>query len=276
MRYKGNTVRKMDYKTIKLEMEGSIAKITLITLENRPFPTLDMQTGRDLLLAIEECERQDQIRVLIITGTGKAFSAGGDIKQFKENIETGKPFEFMENLTKQLYQIAYKLKTLRIPVIAAVNGFAIGAGMNLVLSCDLIIASEKAQFAESFINLGLIPGFAGTYYLPKLLPWPKVAEICFFGEMLSATEMEKLGLVNKVVPPEELDKVAQEYALKLANQPTLAIGRMKKLFLEGFDKDFKTAIENERKMQVKSAMTEDYKEGVFALNEKRKPIFKGK
>jgi len=152
----------------------------------------------------------------------------------------------------------------------------VGAGMNLALSCDLLIASEEAQFAESFINLGLIPGFAGTFILPRQLPWPKVAELCFLGESKSAVEMEKLGLVNRVVPIEELETVTNEIAEKLANQPTLAIGRMKKLFVEGLQKDFKTAIENERQIQIESTSTEDYKEGVFAFTEKRKPVFKGK
>jgi 2-(1,2-epoxy-1,2-dihydrophenyl)acetyl-CoA isomerase len=266
----------MNYQKLELEIKGALAKITLLVPEGRKFPTLDMQTGKDLLAAIEECEKLEQVRVLTITGSGRAFSAGGDIKKFKESAEKGKTGEFMDELTKTLYKIAYKLKTLRIPVIAAVNGYAIGAGMNLVLSCDIIIASEKARFAQSFINLALIPGFAGTYYLPKLLPWPKVAELCFFGEMITAEEMEKMGLVNKVVSPEELETVANEYAQKLANRPTLAIGRMKKLFMDGFDKDFKTALEDERKMQVKSTLTEDYKEGVFAFTEKREPNFKGK
>jgi len=264
------------YKNVELEINGPIAKITLKIVENRKFPTLDMQTGKELLAAIKNCEKDEKIRVLIITGTGKAFSAGGDIKQFKESIEKGKSKELMDELTKDLYQIAYILRTLRMPVIAAVNGYAIGAGMNLALSCDIILASEKARFAESFINIGLIPGFAGTYYMPRLVPWPKAAEICFFGEMISATEMEKLGLVNKVVSPEKLEAVTNEYAEKLAKRPTLAIGRMKKLFMDGLSKDFETALEDERKIQVLSGGTEDYKEGVFALNEKRKPTFKGK
>jgi len=263
------------FETLKLEIKNAIAKITLTVTPNRKFPTLDVQTGKELLMAIEQCETDPQVRVLIITGTGKAFCAGGDIKKFKEAIESGKSGEMMETLTKDLYQIAYKLRTLRIPVIAAVNGYAIGAGMNLVLSCDLIIAVEEAQFAESFINLGLIPGFAGTYMLPKLLPWPKVAELCFFGESISAAQLERLGLVNKVVPGGELEKVVNDYAERLAKQPTLAIGRMKKLFMEGLNKDLKNGIENERKMQVLSAKSEDYKEGVLAFNEKRKPVFKG-
>lgn len=266
----------MDFKNVSCEITGSIAKITLRIVEDRKFPTLDLQTGKDLLRAIKECENNSQIRVLIITGTGKAFSAGGDIKQFQASIEKGAPNELMDELTEDLYQIAYTLRTLRMPVIAAVNGYAIGAGMNLALSCDIIIAAENAQFAESFINIGLIPGFAGTYYLPRLLPWPKMAEVCFFGDMLSAATLEKWGLVNKVVPADELVKVTNQYAERLANQPTLAIGRMKKLFMEGLHKNFKTAIEDERKIQVMSAQTEDYKEGIFALNEKRKPIFKGK
>ncbi len=269
-------VNDLDYKNLKLDIEGSIAKITLLMPDSRKFPTLDMETGKELSAAIDECDQTEQIRVLIITGSGKAFSAGGDIKKFQESVESGTSEKLMDDLTKDLYQIAYKLKNLRIPVIAAVNGYAVGAGMNLALSCDIIIASDKAQFAQSFINLGLIPGFAGTYYLPKLLPWPKVAEICFFGDMISAEEMEKLGLVNKVVPADDLEKVTNEYANKLVGQPTLAIGRMKKLFMNGFGKDFKTALEDERKIQIKSATTEDYKEGVYALNEKRKPLFKGK
>lgn len=266
----------MDFKNVKLEIEGPIAKITLKIVENRKFPTLDMQTGKDLLAAIKECDQAKEVRVLIITGTGKAFSAGGDIKMFKNTIEAGKSGDFMDELTKDLYQIAYELKTLRMPVIAAVNGYAIGAAMNLALSCDIIIASEKAKFAESFINIGLIPGFLGTYYLPRLLPWPKMAELCFFGDMISASEMEKLGLVNKVVPHEDLEKVTNEYAERLVNRPTLAIARMKRLFMDGLSKDFKTALEDERKIQIASTKTEDYKEGVFALNEKRKPVFKGK
>jgi 2-(1,2-epoxy-1,2-dihydrophenyl)acetyl-CoA isomerase len=266
----------MAYTKLTLDTKGAIAKITLIIPEGRKFPTLDMQTGKELLAAIQECEKNEQIRALVITGTGKAFSAGGDIKQFKESVEQGEAGELMDALTKDLYQIAYILRTLRIPVVAAVNGYAIGAGMNLALSCDIIIASEKARFAQSFINLALIPGFAGTYYLPKLLPWPKVAEICFFGEMLSASEMANFGLVNKVVPPDELEKTAWDYAERLAKRPTLAIGRMKKLFMNGFGKDFTSALEHERQMQVKSAETDDYKEGVFALNEKREPLFRGK
>ncbi|MHA1276670.1 MAG: enoyl-CoA hydratase/isomerase family protein [Candidatus Helarchaeota archaeon] len=265
----------MEYKKLKVQIKGPIAKITLVIPDGRKFPTLDLETGRELLVAIDECEKNSAVRALIITGTGKAFSAGGDIKKFKESIEKGKPGELMDALTRDLYQIAYKLKTLRIPVLAAVNGYAIGAGMNLVLSCDLIIASEKAQFAQSFINLALIPGFAGTYYLPKLLPWPIVAEICFFGEMMSAHEMKALGLINKIVPPDDLESTSWEFAERLAKCPTLAIGRMKKLFVEGFEKDFKTALEAERQMQIKSAETADYKEGVFALNEKREPRFTG-
>jgi 2-(1,2-epoxy-1,2-dihydrophenyl)acetyl-CoA isomerase len=264
------------YENIKLEIQGSIATITLTVSPNRKFPTLDMETGKELLSAIEECEKTEEVRALIIKGTGKAFCAGGDIKKFKEALEDGTSEAMMNTLTQDLYQLAYKLRTLRIPVIAAVNGYAIGAGLNLALSCDIIIASEDAKFAESFINLGLIPGFAGTYMLPKQLPWPKVAEMCFFGESLSAAEMEKLGLINKIVPFEDLDVTVNEYAERLANQPTLAIGRMKKLFMEGFHSDFATAIENERQIQIASTNTEDYQEGVFALNEKRKPVFKGK
>jgi len=264
----------MDYKNLTLEIKENIAKITFINTEK--LNPLDLPTGKELNQALNNLKDRDDFRVLIITGTGRGFSAGGNIKGFLKTIENGTASKYMDDLTKDLYSLALKLREFPKPVIASVNGYAMGAGMNLALCCDLVIASEKAKFSESFSKLGLIPGFLGTHLLINQVSWQKAAEIVFFGGMIDPKELEKLGLVNKVVPPEELEKTAWEMAEKLAKGPTLAFARTKKLFLQAMKSDFKTHLEVERKVQVECASTEDYAIGVKALIKKEKPKFVGK
>ena len=257
-----------------MEIKENIAKITLINTEK--LNPLNLETGRELNQVLDQLKKQDEFRVLIITGTGRGFSAGGNIKGFLKTIEDGTASKYMDDLTKDLYNIALKLREFPKPIIAAVNGYAMGAGMNLALCCDYVIASEKAIFAESFSKLGLIPGFLGTHLLINQLSWQKAAEIAFFGDIISAQELRELGLVNKVVPHEDLENNAWEIAQKLAKGPTLAIARTKKLFLQALKNDFKTHLEIERQVQVESASTKDYEIGVKALIKKEKPEFIGK
>ena len=181
----------------------------------------------------------------------------------------------MDELTDVLYKIAYRLRSYHVPVIASVNGHAAGAGMNLALSCDMIIASENALFTQSFSRLALIPGFGGTHLLARQLPWQKACEIAFLAERLTAAEMFGLGLVNRVVPAGELDQTVFDLAERLANGPTLSYARTKKLYLESMDSSFKKHLKNERKVQVESARTKDYEIGVKALAEKGEPRFIG-
>ncbi|KKM94572.1 hypothetical protein LCGC14_1196990 [marine sediment metagenome] len=259
---------------IEVSKKEKIAIIKLIDAEH--LNPLNNETAKELTESLESLKDDANIRCVIITGSGRAFSAGGDIKGFKSSIEAGTSGKEMDDLLKKLYSIALTLRLYPKPVIASVNGWAVGAGMNLALSCDFIIASEKARFRQSFAKLGLIPGFAGTILLSRQLTWQQATEMSFFGDTYSADELAKLGLVNEITSPEKLDEVTLQWAQRLANGPTLAYARTKKLFFDALSTPLKEHLENERQMQIKSAETEDYKRGVFALIDKKEPEFIGR
>jgi len=259
---------------LELTTKDKIAIITLIDSEN--YNPLNQETAVELLTELLNLKTQEDVRCVVITGSGKAFSAGGDVKKFKQSIEDGNPGKLMDDLTKDLYQIAHELRLFPKPVIAAVNGWAVGAGMNLALSCDLIIASEQAKFRQSFSNLALIPGFAGSILLSRQLTWQQSTQMAFFGDTYNAQEMKDLGLVNEIVPPNELMQTALEWAKRLAEGPTLTYARTKKLFYDALSTSLDKQLEDERQMQIKSAETEDYKIGVNAILSKSKPEFIGK
>jgi 2-(1,2-epoxy-1,2-dihydrophenyl)acetyl-CoA isomerase len=259
---------------LELTIKDKIATIKFI--EPDIYNPLRKDTGQELLDILESLRNNDEVRCIIITGSGKAFSAGGNVKQFKASIDAGTPGQLMDDVTKVLYQIAKVLRLYPKPVIAAVNGWAVGAGMNLALSCDLIIASEYGKFRQSFCKLALIPGFAGTILLSRQLTWQQATQMAFFGDTYSAEEMKNLGFVNEVVPAEKLEEVSWQWAQKIASGPTLTYGRTKQLFFEALSSPLWEHLENERQIQVKSAETEDYKIGVTALLEKKEPEFIGK
>ena len=261
-------------KKIDLITKENIATIKFTDPEN--LNPLNKETARRLLETLESLKEEKDVRCIIITGSGRAFSAGGDIKLFKSSIESGTSGQEMDDLTKYLYKIALILRLYPKPIIAAVNGWAVGAGMNLALSCDFIIASEKAKFRQSFCKLALIPGFAGSIILSRQLTWQQATQMSFFGDTLSAEDLNKLGLINEIVPSEKLEEVSLEWAHRLAKGPTLAYARTKKLFFDALSTPLEEHLENERQMQIKSAETEDYKRGVFALLEKKEPEFIGK
>ncbi|TFF87647.1 MAG: enoyl-CoA hydratase/isomerase family protein [Promethearchaeota archaeon] len=261
-------------KNLKVKVQDKIAIITLTNSEN--YNPLNQETAIELLNSLLNLKSNQEIRCVIITGSGKAFSAGGDVKKFKQSVEDGTPGKLMDDLTKDLYQIARELRLYPKPVIAAVNGWAVGAGMNLALSCDLVIASERAKFRQSFSNLALIPGFAGSILLSRQLTWQQATEMAFFGDTYNAQEMKNLGLVNEVVVPNELKVKALEWAKRLAEGPTLTYARTKKLFYDALSTSLDKHLEEERQMQIKSAETEDYKIGVNAILSKSNPKFIGK
>ncbi len=259
---------------ITLDIRDNIATIKLMDPEK--LNPLNKETGKELYETLENLKDNNEVRCLIITGSGRAFSTGGDIKQFKSSIENGTPSQVMEETLSSLYMIAKTLRLYPKPVIAAVNGWAVGAGMNLALSCDFIIASEKAKFRQSFSKLGLIPGFAGTILLSRQLTWQQATQMAFFGDTYTSEEMSKLGFINEITSHENLDEVTLKWAQRLARGPTLAYARTKKLFFDSLSTPLDIHLENEKQMQVKSAETEDYKIGVFALIEKKEPDFVGK
>ncbi len=271
---KMQTGGRMPYNTISVTEEGSVAVCTLTAAEK--LNPLDVETGKELLEALRVIGDRDDIRALIITGTGKAFSAGGDVKGMLKSIEDGVPDAFMDDLTRSLYAISILLREMPKPVVAAVNGVAVGAGMNLALSCDFIIAAEKAKFSQGFIKLALIPGFGGTHMLIHQLPWQKAAEIAMLGDMIGAEEMKDLGFVNKVVPEDRLPAEAMELARRLAEGPTLSFARTKRLFLDAMGSSFRDHLEHERDVQVQSTLTGDYETGVRAMVDRTTPKFSGK
>ncbi|MFX0094129.1 MAG: enoyl-CoA hydratase/isomerase family protein [Candidatus Hodarchaeota archaeon] len=262
------------YKNLKIEIKEEVALITL----NRPdiHNALNIPIGKELNQCLDKIKDDEAVRAVIITGTEKSFSSGGDLKGMKTSIDEGKPKEFMAQLLQPIYDIAIKIRKLPKPVIAAVNGYAVGAGMNLALACDIIIASEKAVFSQAFINVALIPGMGGTFFLPRYIGLNKAAELFFTGKRINANEAEKLGIVNEVVAPEKLAGVVWDLATNLANKPTRAIARTKALLNQTYLHSVEEHLKLECKTQIETSGDEDFAEGITAFWEKRKAKFKGK
>jgi len=261
----------MDFEAIVFHKEKGVAVITL----NRPqtLNALEAKMIDELFLAFDEIERDDEIRAVVITGAGRAFSSGGHISGIQDLAEStivGR--EGVLRLGKLIMRIAAVEK----PVIAAVNGLAVGAGCNLALAADIVIASENAVFAEIFSRIGLVPDAGGMYTLPRLVGVSKAKEICFTGDMVAAEEAERIGMVSRVVPTEELEAVALSLAERLAKGPVKALGLIKTIINKGLTSDLAAVCEYEAQAQSILFQTEDFKEGLQAYLEKREPRFKGR
>jgi len=231
----------VSYKTIILEKEGGVATITL----NRPasFNALDFEMGKELVDAIEKCAKNDQIKVLIITGAGKAFCSGGNLKAVKEWAGDNLG-DFFRQLTKSLDRVILDIRMMPKPVIASVNGPAAGAGFSLALACDLRIASDRAIFRQAFTSVALVPDCGWTFHLPKLVGLGKASELIFLDKALTAGEAAELGLANKVVPETELKKATLEIAERLAMGPSLAFARAKALLNKAWTSSLESQLEN--------------------------------
>jgi enoyl-CoA hydratase/carnithine racemase len=254
----------MDYSSINLEIEDDIATITLNKPEN--MNALDLKMAGELLDALEKCESNDALRVIVLRGEGKAFSAGGDIKEMMDTKEhSSRLFEMSESIQK----CAMRIREIKKPVIAAINGFAVGAGCSLAMSCDLRIASKKAKFNMGFVNVGLAPG-CGTYFLPKLVGHSKAFELLFLGNTIDSAEAERIGLVNKVVEKEELYSTVDEIAKKLAKSAPVAMGYAKELLNMSYVNNLQAQFEMERKCISDTAGTQDFKERAGAFLKKSK------
>jgi 2-(1,2-epoxy-1,2-dihydrophenyl)acetyl-CoA isomerase len=261
----------MDYETIILEREERIATLTL----NRPdkLNALSDQLFEDLLKAISEISRDKTIRVVIITGAGRGFSAGGDLDlPLFMWTDVGKVQEYLRWITA----IPIGLRNLPQPVIAAVNGVVAGAGCSLVMACDIIITSEEARFSQAFVNVGHHPDMGSSYLLPRLVGTARACELIFTGKFIDAREMEKIGLVNQVVPADALMPTVKELAAKLADGPPLAHALAKRSIYQGMQMTLEQGLEYEVEAATLTILSEDVKEGVRAFKEKRKPMYKGK
>tara|TARA_Y100000590_G_C15606240_1_gene972063 strand:+ start:85 stop:855 length:771 start_codon:yes stop_codon:yes gene_type:complete len=250
-----------------------IKSVGIITL-NRPkaFNSFVQEMAMELQSRLEECNNNNEIRCIIITGNGKAFCAGQDLK---EAIDPSGPK--IEEIVKKHYNpIIMKIREIKKPVLAAVNGVAAGAGANLALACDLIVATKSASFIQAFSKIGLIPDSGGTFFLPRLVGLPKATALMMTGEKVMAIDAEKMGMIYKVYDDEEFDDQVMKLAEYLSSMPTRSLGFIKKLLNESLNSNLFSQLDLEGKMQVLASKTDDHKEGVKAFLEKRKPNFSGK
>lgn len=258
------------YQFLKLEKEPPLAYITI----NRPevMNALSNALTEELGQAFDEVEKDEEIRVLIITGAGeKAFMAGADIKEVQE-----RDFVLGRKQTRRRQEVFNKLAEMPIPVIAAINGFALGAGLEMAIACTLRIASTNAKMGSPEVNLGIIPGDGATQRLPRLVGFGRAMELVLTGSMIDAEEAYRIGLVNKVVPPENLMEEVKKLANLLASKPPLALQYAKEAVNRSMEVGLYEGMAHESYLHALACASEDKKEGVAAFLEKRKPQFKGK
>jgi 2-(1,2-epoxy-1,2-dihydrophenyl)acetyl-CoA isomerase len=263
----------MSYETIQLEMRGKVGVITL----NRPdsLNALTTQVGLEFRAAVTEA-RDSGARAIMITGAGRAFCAGGDLREMQKIAEReGKVEAFFDEPLRMLNECILLIRRSPLPFLAAVNGAASGGGCNLALACDLVVAGESARFNQAFIKIGLVPDCGGSFILPRLVGWKRATELMMTGDVVSAARALEMGMINAVVPDDELSSRALAMTEKLAQAPTAAIGRIKGLLEASPTNDYGGQLELERKAQIQSGKTKDFREGVAAFLEKRPPKFVG-
>lgn len=256
---------------ILYEKINGVGKITL----NRPkaFNSFNREMAFEVQNALDDCEKDDTIRAIYLTGNGKAFCAGQDLKEVT-NPEVNPGFK---KILEQHYNpIIMRLRHIEKPIVAAVNGVAAGAGANIALACDIVVAHEKVTFIQAFSGIGLVPDSGGTFFLPRLVGFQKALALAMLGDKIGAEEAERMGMIYKVLPLESFADDAFAVAEKLAKMPTKGLALTKRLFNESLTNDLKTQLDLEGKLQIEASETEDYEEGVKAFLEKRKPSFKGK
>ena len=255
---------------IQFEKIDAIGKITL----NRPGKYNSFVREMALLLQekLAECAKNDSIRCVLITGAGKAFSAGQDLE---EATDSNSPE--IEQIVREHYNPIIKLfREIEKPVIAAVNGVAAGAGANLALACDIVVASKSAKFIQAFSKIGLIPDSGGTYFLPRLIGLPKATAIMMTGESVSAEKAEKMGMIYAVYEDTEFESKSLQLAQSISEMPTKGLGYTKRLLNHSLNNSLNEQLALEAETQALSAKSEDHQEGIQAFLEKRSPKFTGK
>ena len=254
---------------IIFELKNSIAYVIL----NRPekFNSFNREMAFMLQGKLEECESNKEIRCVLITGAGKAFCAGQDLAEVIDPNGPG-----MRKILSEHYNpIISKIRNLSKPVIAAVNGTAAGAGANIALCCDIIIAAQSASFIQAFSKIGLIPDSGGTFFLPRLIGFQKASALMMLGDKISAEEAERLGMVYKIFPDRSFKEETEKIAFTLASLPTIGLAHTKKALNKSLEQTLEQQLKTEDELQQKAALTKDFEEGVCAFLEKRKAIFKG-
>lgn len=259
------------FETILFEINSGVAKITL----NRPDAAngMDMAMGRELMEAAIRCEDDEGIRAVLITGSGKMFSAGGDLKSMAGH---GDQISLkLKELTTYLHTAITRFSRMDPPVVVAVNGTAAGAGFSLAVAGDMVLAAESAKFTMAYTAAGLSPDVGASHYLPRLIGLRKTQDLMLTNRRLSAAEAQEWGAINRVVPNDELQAAAMELAVQLASGPTAAFGTVKRLLQSSYNTSLETQLDNEASGIASMAKSADGKEGITAFIEKRAPRFTG-
>lgn len=264
---------KTDFQTLLVSQDGGVLTITM----NRPDV---LNAFNDVMLdelyeVVEAAAHDDAVRCVVITGAGRAFGAGQDLRGFAQVHASGEPARVSEHLVRY-HRVVKTIRTMPKPVIAAVRGVAAGASCNLALACDLRIAADNARFLEAFARIGLIPDAGGGFFLPRLVGFGRALEMAMLAEEVSGPEAERIGLVNKCVPLEEFETATQALAQRLAMGPTRAYGLIKELMNASIQSDLDTTLQLEGALQDIAIETADHREGVAAFLQKRPARYEGK
>ncbi len=261
----------MDYTTLLFDVKDHVAHITL----NRPeaLNAINRDWSWDLMHAILQCDEDPSIRAVVISGAGNHFCAGGDLKAF---LSQGKDLPLhIKEVTTYLHAAISRMVRMNAPVIAAVHGYAVGAGMSLALACDIVLAARSARFSVAYTRVGLTPDGSMSYFLPRTVGLKRAIELTLTNRMLTAEEACELGIITRVVPGEELLAQANELASQLASGPVKSFGEAKRLMRAGWNETLETQMENESQTIAAITRTHDTQEGIAAFVEKRTPEYKG-
>lgn len=262
----------MSDRKVLLEIDSGIATITL----NRPevFNALDRQLAREFHEAVVACSEDDAVRVVVVTGSGRAFCAGGDVKGFCDRIDT--IGAHIKLLTTELHGAVSRMVRMAKPTITAVNGVAAGGGMSLALAGDLVLATESARFTMAYTQIGASPDGSSSFTLPRLVGVKRALELTLLNPVLTAREAMEWGMVNRVFADAAFPQEVRSLASQLAQGPTLAYGRAKALFYSSTSESLETQMEHEAQLIAASGHSADFREGIFAFADKRTPRFQGR
>ncbi len=261
----------MSNTPILLSIHNQVATITL----NRPevFNSFNREMALLFQNTLDQCQNNNEVRAIVITGNGKAFCAGQDLKEVTDpSLNPG----FKKILEEHYNPIVLRIRQINKPIIAAVNGVAAGAGANIALACDIVVASDKAGFIQAFSKIGLVPDSGGTFFLPRLIGFQRASALMMTGDKVNAQEAQQMGMIYKVFPSEEFEEKIKEIAQNLAQMPTQALGFIKEMLNKSQTNTLEQQLDLESKLQIESAQSQDYQEGVNAFVAKRKPKFIGR
>lgn len=256
--------------TVLLQKENGIGYITF----NRPdkYNSFNREMALAFQAHLDDCATDDTVRCIYVTGSGKGFCAGQDL------AETPDPnnVDFEKIVSEHYNPIINRLRNIEKPIIAAVNGVAAGAGANIALACDIVVATQSASFIQAFSKIGLIPDSAGTFFLPRYIGMQRAAALMMLGDKVTADEAVGMGMIYKAFADDSFEASAKQMAQTLASMPTKGIGLTKRLLNQSYNNNLDEQVALEMRVQVEAGRTEDFVEGVNAFMEKRKPVFKGK